>query len=315
MGVGVTGWAFQASLEYFDFNRVSARAIRRRSCGWSTAAFRSACVLAAYARCRAATARRRRGRRSPRGPGRRWRCCARRSSRACRGSCSATRSSARSGSSKSPTSAACMRCRSWSRSRSVAVGELVRDGRPARSARGTQFAAAIAAGRGAARRGARVRRVARRAVRSTRRHGTSVRVAIVQGNVPNAFRWQREHMERTLATYVEPHRVDTRRQGPDLVVWPENAVDFYLEREPMLRGAAGCAPRRWHPAACWSGARGSSAATEARNSAQLLARRRRRSSRTTTSSISCRSPSRACSPTDRRRRRSRSTVPGRAPSR
>jgi apolipoprotein N-acyltransferase len=98
--------------------------------------------------------------------------------------------------------------------------------------------------------------------------GAALRVAIVQGNVPNAYRWQRSHMERTLATYVGLTE-STRREHPDLVVWPENAVDFYLEREPLLRAPLARA------AALASGGLlvGSprlAADGEARNSAQLL---------------------------------------------
>jgi apolipoprotein N-acyltransferase len=93
-------------------------------------------------------------------------------------------------------------------------------------------------------------------------------LAIVQGNVPNQFRWQREHMERTLATYVGLTE-STRVRAPDLVVWPENAVDFYLEREPMLRAqmlrAAALAP-----AGLLVGSPRLVGPNEARNSAQLL---------------------------------------------
>lgn len=99
-------------------------------------------------------------------------------------------------------------------------------------------------------------------------HGTSVSVAIVQGNVPNAFRWQRTHMERTLGTYVGLTE-STRTQRPDLVVWPENAVDFYLEREPMLRGQLARAAAL-APGGLLVGSPRLAAATEARNSVQLL---------------------------------------------
>lgn len=58
-------------------------------------------------------------------------------------------------------------------------------------------------------------------------------VAVVQGNVPNAFRWKRAYFERALATYVGLTMGVPNR--PDLIVWPENAVNFYLEREPALR--------------------------------------------------------------------------------
>jgi apolipoprotein N-acyltransferase len=58
-------------------------------------------------------------------------------------------------------------------------------------------------------------------------------VVVVQGNVTNAFRWKRVFFDRMVATYAGLSRAAI---GPDtdLVVWPENAVNFYLEHEPML---------------------------------------------------------------------------------
>jgi apolipoprotein N-acyltransferase len=93
-------------------------------------------------------------------------------------------------------------------------------------------------------------------------------LAIVQGNVPNEFRWQRQHMERTLATYVGLTEA-TRKERPDLVIWPENAVDFYLEREPMLRSMM-LRSAALAPGGLLVGSPRLVAADEARNSAQLL---------------------------------------------
>jgi apolipoprotein N-acyltransferase len=93
-------------------------------------------------------------------------------------------------------------------------------------------------------------------------------LAIVQGNVANEFRWQRQHAERTLATYVGLTE-STREERPDLVIWPENAVDFYLEREPMLRSMM-LRPAALAPGGLLVGSPRLVAADEARNSAQLL---------------------------------------------
>lgn len=63
------------------------------------------------------------------------------------------------------------------------------------------------------------------------------RVAVVQGNVPNAFRWQRAAFERSMAAYLRlTSSIDAAAPAIDLIVWPENAVSFYLENEPMLFG-------------------------------------------------------------------------------
>jgi apolipoprotein N-acyltransferase len=64
--------------------------------------------------------------------------------------------------------------------------------------------------------------------------GTAGRtVAVVQANVANEFRWQREFFTRALIRFVAMSR---RASGElDLLVWPENAVNFYLEREALFR--------------------------------------------------------------------------------
>jgi apolipoprotein N-acyltransferase len=58
-------------------------------------------------------------------------------------------------------------------------------------------------------------------------------VVVVQGNVSNEFRWQRAFFARMAATYAGLTTAAVRADT-DLVVWPENAVNFYLDREPML---------------------------------------------------------------------------------
>jgi apolipoprotein N-acyltransferase len=63
-------------------------------------------------------------------------------------------------------------------------------------------------------------------------------LAIIQGNIQNEFRWKRAFFERTLQSYAMLSRTTVREAGsprPDLVIWPENAVNFYLNREPLLR--------------------------------------------------------------------------------
>lgn len=63
-----------------------------------------------------------------------------------------------------------------------------------------------------------------------------LRVALVQGNVPNAWRLDPRHAPEALASFVEP----TRRilaERPQLVVWPENAVGFFLDPNSSLRSA------------------------------------------------------------------------------
>jgi apolipoprotein N-acyltransferase len=67
--------------------------------------------------------------------------------------------------------------------------------------------------------------------------GTRV-VGVVQGNVANAFRWKRAYFEQALATYVGLTRA-AAVEVPDLFVWPENAVSFYIDHESGLRDQLG----------------------------------------------------------------------------
>jgi len=63
----------------------------------------------------------------------------------------------------------------------------------------------------------------------------SLKLALVEGNVPNAQRWQRVHYAATLLQYMSVTRQGVAGRPVDLVVWPEFAVGFYLDREPLLR--------------------------------------------------------------------------------
>src|SRR5262249_17303060 len=63
-------------------------------------------------------------------------------------------------------------------------------------------------------------------------------VAVAQGNVPNGFRWKRAFFGKVLATYSELTS-GVAASAPDLIVWPENAVSFYIDREPLLHAQLG----------------------------------------------------------------------------
>lgn len=68
--------------------------------------------------------------------------------------------------------------------------------------------------------------------------GRTLRVALVQGNVPNAWRTDPGRFADAFEAFVAPTRT-VLREHPDLVVWPENAVSFLLEPNPQfLREAA-----------------------------------------------------------------------------
>ena len=67
----------------------------------------------------------------------------------------------------------------------------------------------------------------------------AVRLALVQGRVPNTQRWKRVHYANTLFRYATLTRRGIAETQPDLIVWPEFAVGFYLDREPPLHGQLG----------------------------------------------------------------------------
>jgi len=60
----------------------------------------------------------------------------------------------------------------------------------------------------------------------------SLRVALIQGNIPQDVKWSPEFRERTVDTYVRLTREATR-DGVDLIVWPESAVPFFFQDEPL----------------------------------------------------------------------------------
>jgi apolipoprotein N-acyltransferase len=65
--------------------------------------------------------------------------------------------------------------------------------------------------------------------------GGTVRVAIVQPNEAPAYRATQMAGDRALATYLRLSAAAVGRHRPDVVVWPENAIPFYLDHDPTAR--------------------------------------------------------------------------------
>ncbi len=55
----------------------------------------------------------------------------------------------------------------------------------------------------------------------------SARIAVVQGNIDQALKWDRAFQMETTRKYVRLS-LEARKQSPDLVVWPETATPFYF---------------------------------------------------------------------------------------
>lgn len=61
--------------------------------------------------------------------------------------------------------------------------------------------------------------------------GTPLRVGIVQGNVPQAEKWDPAHAATILHRYLDLTR-QVAAEGAELVVWPESSTPFFFELEP-----------------------------------------------------------------------------------
>jgi apolipoprotein N-acyltransferase len=64
-----------------------------------------------------------------------------------------------------------------------------------------------------------------------------IEVAVVQGNVAVGRRWRSEYYGKNLDVYLDLTRRALQQGSPRLVVWPESAMNFYLEAEPLYRKA------------------------------------------------------------------------------
>lgn len=61
---------------------------------------------------------------------------------------------------------------------------------------------------------------------------TPLRVALVQGNIPQDVKWSPAFQDKTIAIYERLTR-EAAKNGVDLVVWPESAVPFFFQDEPL----------------------------------------------------------------------------------
>lgn len=67
--------------------------------------------------------------------------------------------------------------------------------------------------------------------------GPSTRVAVVQGNLDVGSQWRAEDYGRNLEAYLRLTHEVLVASGAQLVVWPESAMTFFLDREPLYRNA------------------------------------------------------------------------------
>lgn len=68
--------------------------------------------------------------------------------------------------------------------------------------------------------------------------GLQARVTAVQGNIDQAEKWTPGKKAATVATYVRLSEKELSAGDVELVVWPETALPFYLQRSPLASGVA-----------------------------------------------------------------------------
>ncbi len=61
-----------------------------------------------------------------------------------------------------------------------------------------------------------------------------VRVTVVQGNIDQAVKWSAKIKEATVTTYLRLSRYVLQEKDTDLVVWPETALPFYPQQDPLI---------------------------------------------------------------------------------
>ena len=58
--------------------------------------------------------------------------------------------------------------------------------------------------------------------------GGSLKVAMVQGNIPQSLKWDPKFLDSSFAVYMDQSEQAARR-GADLIVWPEAAAAFFFQ--------------------------------------------------------------------------------------
>ena len=73
-----------------------------------------------------------------------------------------------------------------------------------------------------------------RLVTPDRQSGTSLKVALVQGNIEQDVKWEPAFLDATMNKYSRL-TLETIQDKPDLVIWPEAATPFYFQSEVLYQ--------------------------------------------------------------------------------
>lgn len=67
---------------------------------------------------------------------------------------------------------------------------------------------------------------------SLARSGVPLRVGLIQGNIAQGEKWDRDRALRNFQTHLDLSRTAAER-GAQLIIWPESATPFYFEEDPV----------------------------------------------------------------------------------
>lgn len=65
------------------------------------------------------------------------------------------------------------------------------------------------------------------------KRGIHAEIAVIQGNINQAEKWSTDKKEKTVAKYVKLSEGKLGNRTTELVVWPETALPFYLQQDPL----------------------------------------------------------------------------------
>jgi apolipoprotein N-acyltransferase len=77
------------------------------------------------------------------------------------------------------------------------------------------------------------------------RGGNTIRVGLIQGNVPQEEKWKADEARRIFTTYLAMTR-DAVRRGAQYVIWPESSTPFMFEEDPVGQAAVRALAREVH---------------------------------------------------------------------
>jgi apolipoprotein N-acyltransferase len=72
-------------------------------------------------------------------------------------------------------------------------------------------------------------------VKETISSAPTLAVGLIQGNIDQAEKWQPSEQEKTVRTYLELSEQAATAEPLDLVIWPETAMPFFPDNNPLFR--------------------------------------------------------------------------------